>query len=300
MRNIVENLEKEKRSIGVHSGPFHADEVTTCAFLIIFNLIDIDKIYRTRDPYVLGRCEYVCDVGEEYDPARKIFDHHQGDYTGSLSSAGMILKYLLDCDYLSGEEYHYYNEGFVIGVDAHDNGIEMHERGVMTFSHIIASYNPIDIGAAHGARDKSFREALDFALRTVRIMSSRYQYMQKCSLSIAEHMCEKGAALIFEKPLNWQEGFFDQGGREHPAKFIVMPCSDGHWKLRGIPPSLDDRMSVRRPLPKKWAGLSGSDLEAVTGIKGAVFCHKGRFVSIWETREAVMQALKYVLDENYE
>jgi Uncharacterized conserved protein related to MYG1 family len=84
-----------KRSVGTHDGAFHADEVTACALLVVFDLVDEDKIVRTRDPSKLAECEYVCDVGGEYDPSRKLFDHHQADYVGRLSSAGMILHYLL-------------------------------------------------------------------------------------------------------------------------------------------------------------------------------------------------------------
>jgi uncharacterized UPF0160 family protein len=69
-----------------------------------------------------------------------------------------------------------------------------------------------------------------------------------------------------------------------------MPSGD-HWKLRGIPPSLNERMKVRRPLPEQWAGLRDKELRTITGISGAIFCHKGRFISIWETKEDALRAL---------
>src|SRR5271170_2959520 len=87
-------IEKIPRSFGAHDGTFHADEVTACALLLLFNLIDADKIVRTRELERLEQCEYVCDVGGIYDPAKKLFDHHQVGYQGSLSSAGMILLHL--------------------------------------------------------------------------------------------------------------------------------------------------------------------------------------------------------------
>jgi uncharacterized UPF0160 family protein len=64
------NATKNLRSFGTHDGSFHGDEVTACALLLLFNLIDKDKIVRTRDMAVLGRCEYICDVGGVYDPKR--------------------------------------------------------------------------------------------------------------------------------------------------------------------------------------------------------------------------------------
>lgn len=60
---LANNMQKKLRSCGVHDGTFHADEITACALLMLFDLIDEDKIIRTRDLDVLSTCEYVCDVG---------------------------------------------------------------------------------------------------------------------------------------------------------------------------------------------------------------------------------------------
>ncbi len=53
-------------------------------------------------------------------------------------------------------------------------------------------------------------------------------------------------------------------------------------------------MEVRLPLPEEWAGLHEEDLVKKSNIKGAIFCHKGRFVSIWETKEDAIKALNYI------
>ncbi|MDN3508230.1 MAG: MYG1 family protein, partial [Simkaniaceae bacterium] len=67
------------------------------------------------------------------------------------------------------------------------------------------------------------------------------------------------------------------------------------WKLRGIPPTERMKMQVRHPLPEKWAGLLEEELREVTGIPGAVFCHKGQFISIWETKEDAQKAYEKVM-----
>ena len=99
------NKEKNPRSIGTHNGRFHADELTACALLIMYDLADKDKIARTREPEVLDRCEYVLDVGGAYKPEEKLFDHHQASYEGKMASAGMVLKYLLDEKHISEDIY---------------------------------------------------------------------------------------------------------------------------------------------------------------------------------------------------
>ena len=74
--------------------------------------------------------------------------------------------------------------------------------------------------------------------------------------------------------------------------------SGSHWKLRGIPPNIDDRMNVRLQLPKEWAGLLETDLKEKSQIPGAVFCHKGRFISVWETQKDAIKALEYTLAQS--
>jgi uncharacterized UPF0160 family protein len=56
-------------------------------------------------------------------------------------------------------------------------------------------------------------------------------------------------------------------------------------------------MKVRKPLPESWAGLRDEELRRASGIAGAIFCHKGRFISIWETKEAAIKALHIAMKE---
>ena len=287
------NQPKTPRSFGTHDGSFHADEVTACALLILFNFIDKDKVLRSREYSELGSCEYVCDVGGLYDPSKKLFDHHQQDYQGPLSSAGMILNYLFDLGVLDQKQRDFFEYSIIMGVDAHDNGKELHSKGVCSYSHIVSNFNPISHEAGPKAQDKAFFEALDFAISHLTRMWERYVYTHSCQSTVAEAMQNGKNFLIFEKSIPWLDIFFEMDGAKHPATFVIMP-SGQHWKLRGIPPTLEEKMKVRHPLPADWAGLIGEDLKKASGIEGAIFCHKGRFISVWETKEDALKALEYI------
>lgn len=282
------------KSFGTHDGHFHADELTACALLINFELIQRELVFRTRDERILATCEYVCDVGGVYDPAKKRFDHHQSDYTEGLSSAGMVLKFLKEEKIISEELYNYFNNYFIIGVDAHDTGNVKLIRGFLSFSQLIENFVPLGDELDAITLDLAFNEALEFVLGFLKRLIFRFYYLQETKAIVRKYMEKKDLCLIFDKAISWLESFFELGGASHPALFIIMP-SGPHWKLRGVPPSFDDRMNVRVLLPKQWAGLRGEELQKVSGIKGAVFCHKGRFISIWETKEDAIRALKYVL-----
>jgi uncharacterized UPF0160 family protein len=104
--------------------------------------------------------------------------------------------------------------------------------------------------------------------------------------------------LVFDESIPWMDTFFESKGELHPAQFLIMPSED-HWKLRGIPPNLDRRMEVRTPLPEAWAGLREEKLAQVSGVKGAIFCHKGKFISIWKTKEDALKAAHLALQKGH-
>lgn len=290
-------MNKMRRSVGTHDGSFHADEVTACALLLFFDLIDREKIFRTRDLEKLKVCEYVCDVGGVYDPASKRFDHHQNDYRGELSSAGMIWLYFKEQGIVDQKLYDYYNRSLIAGVDAIDNGKMPHEEMFCTFSQIVTGFVPAEYDVPPVVQEKAFFEALDFVLGHLKRTYTRYMYILSCREKVAQSMSQNASYLDFEEAMPWMDSFFDLGGEEHPALFVVMPSS-GHWKLRGIPPTLHERMKVRVPQPQEWAGLFEEDLKRVSGIPGAIFCHKGRFISVWETKGDALKALKQILENS--
>ncbi len=283
-----------ERSVGVHDGTFHADEVTACALLYVCHLIDRDKIVRTREPEKLSRCEFICDVGGIYDRRNKLFDHHQAEYKGELSSAGMILLYLKETEALTPEEFDLFNDSLIRGVDAHDNGRASQEVGVCSFSHVIANFTPVSYEASEADLTNAFFEAFDFTVGHLTRMRERYHYNMQCREMVRQMMQKYRTCLVFDRAIPWLESFFSLEGKNHPALFVIMPAGE-HWKLRGIPPDYARRMQVRVPLPIEWAGLLGDELKKATGLEGAIFCHKGRFTSVWETREEALKALNIVL-----
>ena len=285
---------KIPRSVGTHDGTFHADEVTACALLLLFDLVDGNKIIRTRQLAQLAKCEYVCDVGGIYDPELKLFDHHQVDYQGPLSSAGMILLHLKETAVITPKEYDFFNNVLILGVDAHDNGKDVLISGISTYSQIVSNFAPITHDSDPEVLDEAFFNALKFAFSHLSRLWDRYKYIKSCREIVAQKMKESDICLHFDKSLPWLESFFELDGEHHPAMYVIMP-SGRHWKLRCIPPNYANRMKVRKALPEAWAGLLDDDLKRASGIPGAIFCHKGRFISVWETKDDALAALDYVL-----
>jgi uncharacterized UPF0160 family protein len=142
--------------------------------------------------------------------------------------------------------------------------------------------------------ESAFFLALDFTTGHLERLRKRYLYQKECRKIVEKEMKKESDCLIFDEPISWLESFFELNGEEHTALFVIMPA-ENLWKLRGIPPSYKKRMEVRLSLPQEWAGLQGESLQKVSGLEGAVFCHKGRFISIWKTKNDALAALAYVL-----
>ena len=206
----------------------------------------------------------------------------------------MIWNYLKEEKIIEPSLFEYLRERFIHGVDEVDTGVRFPPFGHADFSSVIASFIPVSYDATKEEMDESFFVAVDFVLDYLKRMIHKYHYLEKCKERVQEVMNIMDECLIFEEKMAWLEPFFALGGESHSAEFVIMPSGD-HWKLRGVPPTYEKRMEVRKPLPEKWAGKINKDLQVETGIDGAIFCHKGRFISVWETKEDALKALKFVL-----
>lgn len=85
-----------------------------------------------------------------------------------------------------------------------------------------------------------------------------------------------------------------KAGADH-LLFVVHP-RDKDWCITGIRKA-EDSFEQRADLPAAWAGLSNADLEAVSGVTGASFCHNGRFIAAAKSREAILAMAEIAVAE---
>lgn len=65
-------------TIGTHNGTFHCDEVVACFMLKQLPEYENSDIFRSRNDKALReKCDIIVDVGNEFDHAKKWYDHHQ-------------------------------------------------------------------------------------------------------------------------------------------------------------------------------------------------------------------------------
>lgn len=283
-------------TVVTHDGNFHADDVFSIAVLkTIFPTL---TLIRTRDKHVISQADIVIDVGNEYDPETGRFDHHQRGGAGArengipFSSFGLVWKkYGLDLCEGNQVVADSVDAGLVSTIDAIDCGyVEGVEQGI-SLSQTISMFNPT--WQEDGNFDECFNEAVEFAQRLLRrfIASASGSAAAKKIVAKAITDADDPRVIILKQYTPWKKTVHSLSDK---ALYMIYPSHSGKWIIQTVPVepgSFEDR----KPLPKEWAGLSGEELQTVTGIEDANFCHNGLFIAGADSFTSVMNMASLAL-----
>ena len=278
--------------VATHYGTFHADDVLAWAMLSTF-LDPEAELLRTRDPELLARADIVFDVGGVFDIATRRFDHHQQSYGGELSSAGMVLNWLEAEGTVTPGLAADLRLSLVDYVDEVDTGRRQPERSVPCFAGLVDAHNK---GCESLAEfDEAFGRAAEMArgvLRgLVREHEARKRNRQWMSEAMSDAVERRSNLILLSHWFDWKAPYYDLDGHAHPTEFVLQPDLNGEtWRTVAIPPQRGS-FGKKVPLPVEWAGLVDEELAEVCGVPGAKFCHKNRFIAVFDSREGALQAL---------
>ncbi|PYE25796.1 uncharacterized UPF0160 family protein [Rhizobium sp. PP-F2F-G20b] len=295
-----------------HSGGFHADELLSS--VILTRLYPEARIVRSRAPewITAGADRIVYDVGGAYDAERRIFDHHQRgapvrDDGQPYSSFGLVWRHFGQ-DYLRAfgvPEAHVaaihaaFDGSFVLPVDLVDNGaLSPSTAGVLaglTLPALLETLKPVFDEVDPDAENQSFHAALAIARSFVEASIGKSAAKLRAEALVMSAIEAAGQGNILELPLGmpFRSAVVKAGADQ--LLFVVHP-RDKDWCVTGIRRA-DEGFELRADLPAAWAGLTNADLEAASGVTGASFCHKGRFIAAARTREAVLALAEIAVAE---
>ena len=287
--------EDRKIRIAVHNGNFHADDCT--AFAILSEVYPNNDLIRTRDPVALALCDFRIDVGGQYDGTTD-FDHHQRDFAEfrpgekegdrgiKYASAGLIWKHfgrafiasrnsdLTDeqADFILRE----IDEQFIRYIDANDNGITLGDENLPTYPKIVFMLN-----YRYGFHNLTgFRKGADMARDTI---AGYVEYLSKYLESEAVVLKalkghEGEPVLLVEQRAAFQEVVNRNWDLFEGVQLLVYPeIETDRWRVKSLGADPKDRFKNRCLAPVSWRGLSGEQLEQVSGIQGAEFVHPNGF-----------------------
>jgi len=287
-----------------HSGGFHADELLSS--VILTRLYPEAEIVRSRDAAWItpqeGRIIY--DVGRAYDPDARIFDHHQRptpqrDEGQPYSSFGLVWRhyghaYLRAMEVPEGdiEAIHRgFDQGFVLPVDLMDNGaLEPSVAGPLaglTLPVLLESLKPVFDEDGEAVDDRAFMAAVPVARAFVEAAIRGKAAKARAETIVMQAIAAAGESPVLELPMGMPfRPAVEKAGADHML-FVVHPRGED-WALNTIRKG-GGTFEARADLPEAWAGLTDAALEAASGVKGAKFCHTGRFIAVAQTRAAILE-----------
>jgi uncharacterized UPF0160 family protein len=290
-----------------HSGGFHADELLSS--VVLTRLFPEARVIRSRTAEWIapGNDRIIYDVGGAYDPDAGVFDHHQRgaplrEDGQPFSSFGLIWRQF-GRDYLTAsgvpasdvESLHAkFDQDFVLPVDLMDNGaLSPSVAGALvklTLPVLLETLKPVFDDKEPGADDRAFHEALSIARSFVEASIRQDAAKLRAESIVRQAIAATGDEQVLELPMGMPfRPAIEKAGADH-LLFVVHP-RDTDWCVTGIRRS-GDRFEQRADLPAAWAGLTGGDLAAVSGVADATFCHNGLFVAAAKTRAAALEMAK--------
>jgi uncharacterized UPF0160 family protein len=290
--------------VATHPGNFHADDVFAVAALRLAHGDDAVEVVRTRDADVQAAADARVDVGGVDDAASGDFDHHQKGGAGErangirYASFGLVWRHV-GVDVAGSEEAAAsVDERIVQGVDANDTGQTIMEslvEGVrpMTVSGIVAALNPAwDEELTPEEEDARFLEAVALAQGILaREVAGAAGFQRARELvRAAIGRAEDPRVIELDRNMPWRETVV-AGAPD--ALYVIYPKSDG-WGMQAVPVRAGS-FDNRRDLPAEWAGLSGAELAAATGVDDAIFAHVGRFYASAGSREGITALARLAL-----
>lgn len=286
-----------------HSGGFHADELLSS--VVLTRLFPQAALRRTRERQWLipAADKIIYDVGGDYNGEAQIFDHHQRpsplrEDGQPFSSFGLIWAHYgraylaaMDVPAHDIEAIHsIFDTSFVLPIDLLDNGaIEPSVAGplsVLTLPVLLGSLKPAFDDASPTADDDAFFAALTIARSFVEAFLRDLAAKARAQSIVLEAIAKADTSPILELPSGMPYRSALVEAQADHMLFVVHPRGDD-WTLNGIKLS-DDTFDQRADLPAAWAGLTDTALEEASGVKGAKFCHNGRFIAVANSREAIL------------
>jgi uncharacterized UPF0160 family protein len=283
-------------TVAIHDGIFHTDDVFAIA--ILRKIYPDLKLIRTRDEEVLKSVDMRVDIGKKYNPKTGDFDHHQDESILrkdglAYAACGLIWKHFGKKIVDNEAGLNYIDKNLIEFIDASDNGVNFSNNVVSIYSvvNIIDSFNPA--WDEKKSDNQCFDDAVAFATKIFDRELAR------------ANLIDEGIKMVKEALKNAEKEFVvlprpglpkDLIRANKNMKFSIFPHKKGHWIAVSITVEKDS-FECRKCFPKSWAGLEGVELEKVSGVTGAIFCHKHRFMISTKTKEQAVEMVRRALKE---
>jgi uncharacterized UPF0160 family protein len=295
---------RKRKILVTHSESFHTDDIFACAILemVLKKRGFRTRLIRSRDELVIATADYVFDVGSVYDPVHNRFDHHQKEGAGMrdnsipYAACGLIWKHFGKELVSNDSIFQKIDDSVIAPIDAGDNGYDL-------FESKITGIKPFEAGKVFSIvfrdgsdGDKGFTRAVKFAkIFLVQYIEKLEEHeKRKEILRLAYEEATDKRLIVVEEPVS-RKVIWDTYTDKKDVHFVVYH-GEGHdrWHIVAMRDDLST-FANRYDLPKAWAGLQAKELQQITGVEDAVFCHRNLFLAGAISKEGAVKLGKIAL-----
>ncbi|NYS26045.1 MYG1 family protein [Rhodobacteraceae bacterium 2376] len=294
-----------------HNGAFHADDVL--ATVVLSTLWPDASLIRTRDRDTVAAASsdlsaVVYDVGGNYAPMMRNFDHHQPDpprrADGTPFSAfGLVwqacgaewLRRIEVAAALVSDTHAELDAGVVLAIDQIDNGCvspqDLGPVGALTLPALIGDLVPEDDDPEELAA--GFETALALARQVLQARAHQVARGHAARNEVAALIAAQADDPVLELPRGMPFARAVQAEEGAHLRFVLHPRAQD-WVLYAIESS-DGARELRCPFPQTWSALENEALAAASGVADAVFCHRNRFLAVARSRTGAREMAMHAL-----
>jgi len=294
----------KKIKVAVHDGTFHTDDVLSVAILQTYLKKSV-KVFRTRDPKVFKKMDYLLDVGREYNPKENKFDHHEEGWNEKrangmiYATSGLLWKEFGEKITGSKESADIVDKKVIQGIDSDDNGIVLFKNtfedvSLYGFSDFIYSLNN-----TYKEKNKDNNKNFDVAVVYAQKMLEREIKRAQDFVSGIEKMkkiyddTEDKRIIVLDDDYSWRKFFAN-----YPEPlFVIKPSLDEAktWRIYAVGMK-GEKFKNKMDLPESWAGKTDEQLQKITGVPDAIFCHNKRFMASAGSKNGAIVLAKLTID----
>lgn len=317
--------------IVTHGSNFHPDDVFATAAALLYYGVDktglgkflhgfaeiqekhsgeFVRVVRTLDKKVMDKATILMDIGREYDEKRNRFDHHQEGGAGKreegtpYASFGLVWKKFGKKIVGSSEIAEYVDKKLVKHIDAEDNGIKIAKSlfsdgtSPLLFQELINLDCELVYGLGLETQemnrvfDKTFFKLIPIAQKMIILTALKGVALAEADKKL-EHLYNKMSdkrVFIMDKKLPFRLTQYKD------VLFSVYPSLRTGWCAQVVNIA-EGSHDPRTHFPKSWAGKSPEDLQKITGVADAQFCHIGRWLVSALSKEGVLKLVELTLKE---
>lgn len=300
----------KKIKVITHDGSFHTDDIFACATLSIY----LEKggesfeIIRTRDAGTISTADYVCDVGGIYDEENNKFDHHQASFKEkrsngiTYSSFGLVWRKFGERIAGKKEIADLVEQHLVVPVDANDNGIDLYKNNFpnispYTLQDVFATFAPTSLEETKDKKkDEQFMKALVWAKEILENEIKKTSDQIEVTKIIVDFYkkTEDKRLIVIDEP---KVSRFDiwNALQNFPEPLFVVYGDSLDWSVVAMRKE-SYSFGNRKDLPAAWAGLKQKELQDVSGVPDAVFCHNNLFFLVAKSKEGAIKLAQIAVE----